>query len=515
MLKRKIIFSVIGVCSVFAVSIGFGVYTKISAQAPEKVDYVCYQGDISALEGVSFNMVVKDENYLLKETENGYMQFEETFSNTISNYSFSLKDGKPVYTHTIDNILFDYKNNEDSEDDENYDQYTYCNEENVVISSQFEYPNQEGAYVVSGNLVKGYMNMNDQKEEIITFSDDSQLINVHYDDFDYEYGIANMAQNAELEIINHSYKFEIDKKTYFAVTTPVLDFPSVYEDQGLADNIYREDIEAQLKEELGDIGQSVAKYTIKSGIWEIDENGKFNYVLPMESTSENGIKVLKMFEHNNRLILYYLNDRGFYACIYNPKNGDRKDILIAEGNLCYDNIKLYYELSQEYSHFFDIFENSSAEAQGRISCLITDSEIVFFYNNYEKNTNHIIAVNLNGDTEVLYDYEVDGNFERHNSELYIDWYDYDNYRNFIVRGDRIYFYSLVGSHLKYSDVSVFVTVIEKDKILFEGILSTEILDSSGEKIDSENQTIDFSLENNGSAINQYHEIISLDMTLAE
>ena len=57
MLKRKIIFSVIGVCSVFAVSIGFGVYTKISAQAPEKVDYVCYQGDISALEGVSFNMV--------------------------------------------------------------------------------------------------------------------------------------------------------------------------------------------------------------------------------------------------------------------------------------------------------------------------------------------------------------------------------------------------------------------------------------------------------------------------
>ena len=62
---------------------------------------------------------------------------------------------------------------------------------------------------------------------------------------------------------------------------------------------------------------------------------------------------------------------------------------------------------------------------------------------------------------------------------------------------------------------MYVAVIDSDEILFEGYL---VIDNIGEEtgIKSEaEETIDFSLGKTESTINQYHRIISLDMTLAE
>ena len=93
MLKRKIISSVIGVCSVFAASIGFGIYAKISAQAPEKVDYVCYQGDISALEGVSFEYSVNNYSFAKIERKDIWsIENGEIIHNTIIDPKITLTE---------------------------------------------------------------------------------------------------------------------------------------------------------------------------------------------------------------------------------------------------------------------------------------------------------------------------------------------------------------------------------------------------------------------------------------
>ena len=153
MLKRKMLALLISVCTVFAVAVGFLVYAKVLANKAESASYECLQGDISALEGSTFDVVVETEK---RAVNRDGVYSDSNYGVSLDTYSITVENGQPLFRLKTDNKAF-YIKKEDIH-------YPYLSEILSIDSG-----------IIHDNDVHKYITYNYMEQNIQLYSKDNKI----------------------------------------------------------------------------------------------------------------------------------------------------------------------------------------------------------------------------------------------------------------------------------------------------------------------------------------------------
>lgn len=340
-----------------------------------------------------------------------------------------------------------------------------------ILDSYWKYPEQPLFQDISTSQNTVYV-----IEDCITFADNNKLMyirdrfegdefhNYFYDCICYE--VPPQYDNITITLGGKSYIL------YKGVGAAGLNYKTHYlgssdsKEQELED-YYKEEI--QKSENLSDFELD---YTCNSGIYELNEDGTTTYVLPIETSSESDLTLLDMIACKTSESLVVLCKKGtsYLAYIFTPATGNTKEIYLYEddGNVIRD-------------YTFDI----------------TDSNITFFWEKADRELAHITTLQATSSPKILYDYDIVGE-----ECFYIypeSTHYYDTFRKIkhssgsVFIKDDIAYICFCSDMYKssYNEIEVYITVIDKGNIIFQGTTLIPCCD-----IGSIEELSDFSLNMN-------------------